>query len=110
MILYAWLLSAAALHTPVHALGLLDSTIKQPVRLHLLAFSLVYRCRLSFLLLVLTLLLGSDLAAVSLFLGQFCLSGHARGFHGARAVAEDLKTRLGMDCGARLVRDTFLNC
>uniref|UniRef100_M4B9Z6 Uncharacterized protein n=1 Tax=Hyaloperonospora arabidopsidis (strain Emoy2) TaxID=559515 RepID=M4B9Z6_HYAAE len=30
MILYAWLFSAAALHTPVHALGLLDSTIKQP--------------------------------------------------------------------------------
>lgn len=29
--LYAWLFSAAALHTPVHALGLVDSTIKQPV-------------------------------------------------------------------------------
>uniref|UniRef100_A0AAV1T0I2 Calcineurin-like phosphoesterase domain-containing protein n=1 Tax=Peronospora matthiolae TaxID=2874970 RepID=A0AAV1T0I2_9STRA len=33
MILYAWLFSAAALHTPVHALGLLDSTIKQPISL-----------------------------------------------------------------------------
>ncbi|KAE9352039.1 hypothetical protein PF008_g5634, partial [Phytophthora fragariae] len=33
MALYAWLFSAAALHTPVHALGLLDSTIKQPISL-----------------------------------------------------------------------------
>ncbi|CAI5703424.1 unnamed protein product [Peronospora effusa] len=33
MVLYAWLFSAAALHTPVHALGLLDSTIKQPISL-----------------------------------------------------------------------------
>ncbi|KAL7692206.1 putative calcineurin-like phosphoesterase domain, ApaH type [Plasmopara halstedii] len=33
MVLYAWLISAAALHTPVHALGLLDSTIKQPISL-----------------------------------------------------------------------------
>ncbi|KAF4320929.1 hypothetical protein BBO99_00000706 [Phytophthora kernoviae] len=33
MVLYAWLFSAAALHTPVHALGLLDATIKQPISL-----------------------------------------------------------------------------
>ncbi|CAI5732946.1 unnamed protein product [Peronospora farinosa] len=33
MVLYAWLFSAAALHTPVHALGLFDSTIKQPISL-----------------------------------------------------------------------------
>jgi hypothetical protein len=33
--LYAWLFSAAALHTPVHALGLVDSTIRQPVSLKL---------------------------------------------------------------------------
>ncbi|CAI5714636.1 unnamed protein product [Peronospora destructor] len=33
MVLYAWLFSAAALHTPVRALGLLDSTIKQPISL-----------------------------------------------------------------------------
>ncbi|KAG7401456.1 hypothetical protein PHYBOEH_001001 [Phytophthora boehmeriae] len=33
MALYAWLFSAAALHTPVHALGLLDATIKQPISL-----------------------------------------------------------------------------
>ncbi|KAI9914831.1 hypothetical protein PsorP6_007924 [Peronosclerospora sorghi] len=33
MVLYAWLFSAAALHTPVHALGLLDSTMKQPISL-----------------------------------------------------------------------------
>ncbi|KAI9989837.1 hypothetical protein PInf_020124 [Phytophthora infestans] len=42
MVLYAWLISAAALHTPVHALGLLDSTIKQPISLLFPFFSATF--------------------------------------------------------------------
>lgn len=32
MVLYGWLVTAAALHIPVNSLGQLGSTIKQPVR------------------------------------------------------------------------------
>ncbi|TMW64187.1 hypothetical protein Poli38472_012809 [Pythium oligandrum] len=40
--LYGWLFAAAALHTPLHQLGLLESTIKQPITLLFPFFSVSF--------------------------------------------------------------------